>query len=121
MNDVPKVLVVDDGERSPDCALSVELAELGFASVTTSFEAAEDVLAVLPVPSAILLQLPSTPDNIARHQAFRDLAARLKAKPSLAGVPVVVVEPRQGLSAVSAYQRTSEPFGTHALAKPDRV
>ena len=120
MNDVPKVLVVDDGERSPERALSVELAELGFASVTTSFEAAEDVLAVLPLPSAILLQLPSTPDP-ARHQAFRDLAERLKAKRGLAGIPVVIVEPRQGMQALSAFKRMNEPFGAHALTKPDRA
>ena len=117
MNDVPKVLVVDDGERSFDCALSIELAELGYASVTTSLEAAEDVLEVLPVPSAVLLQLPNSPD-VARHQNFRDLAERLKAKDALAGVPVVMVEPRQGLQAhATAYQRL-EQFGTHALAKP---
>ena len=120
MNDVPKVLVVDDGERSPDRALSAELAELGFASVTTSFEAAEDVLAVLPVPSAILLQLPTTTDTT-RQQSFRDLAQKLKAKPALAGIPVVVVEPRQGIEAFAASQRMNEPFGAHALAKPDRV
>jgi CheY-like chemotaxis protein len=120
MNDVPKVLVVDDGERSPDRALSVELAELGFASVTTSFEAAEDVLAVLPTPSAVLLQLPGTPDT-ARRQSFRDLADRLKAKPALAGIPVVVVEARQGLSALPAYERLNESFGAHALAKPRQV
>jgi predicted Zn-dependent protease len=119
MNDVPKVLVVDDGERSPDRALSVELAELGFASVTTSFEAAEDVLAVLPAPSAILLQLPSTPDPV-RRQSFRSLAERLKAKPGLAGIPVVVVEPRQGMQALAA-RGMSEPFGGHALAKPSRA
>ena len=118
MNDVPKVLVVDDGERSPDRALSVELAELGFASVTASFEAAEDVLAVLPTPSAILLQLPSTPDG-PRHQAFRDLANRLKAKQGLAGIPVVVVEPRRGVRGLSptSFRQSS---GTEALAKSDR-
>ena len=44
MNDFPKVLVVDDGERTPDDALSAELAGLGYASVTASLEAAEDVL-----------------------------------------------------------------------------
>ena len=117
MNDVPKVLVIDDGERSPDRALSAELAELGFASVTTSFEAAEDVLAVLPVPSAILLQLPSTKDD-ARHQGFRELAAKLKAKTDLSGIPVVVVEPRQGMQALSSFPMRA-PFGAHALAKPD--
>jgi hypothetical protein len=117
MNDVPKVLVVDDGERSPDRALSAELAELGFASVTTSFEAAEDVLAVLPTPSAILLQLPST----ASHQNFRDLAERLKAKRSLLGIPVIVVEPRQGVQALTRHHAMGEAFGAHALAKPDRA
>ena len=116
MNDFPKVLVVDDGERSPDRALSVELAELGFASVTTSFEAAEDVIALLPVPSAILLQLPGT-KTAARHQSFRDLAERLKANQTLAGVPVIVVEPRKGLSSVPG----AKPFGLHVLAKPDQV
>ena len=105
------------GERSSDRALSVELAELGFASVTTSFEAAEDVLAVLPTPSAILLQLPHTRGGT-RHQGFRDLAERLRAKKGLAGIPVVVVEPRQGVQALSAYSM-NEPFGAHALAKPD--
>jgi hypothetical protein len=120
MNDVPKVLVVDDGERTPERALSVELAELGFASVTTSFEAAEDVLAVLPVPSAILLQLPATSD-LSRHQAFRDLAERLKAKTGLTGVPVVIVEPRQAVQALSTFKRLDGSFGAHALAKPGRA
>ena len=120
MNDVPKVLVVDDGERSPDRALSAELAELGFASVTTSFEAAEDVLAVLPAPSAVLLQLPSVPDS-GRHQGFRDLADRLKAKLGLRGVPVLMVEPRQGMQALIDHHGIGETFGAHALAKPGQA
>ena len=119
MNEVPKVLVVDDGARNSERALSVELAELGFASVTTSVEAAEDVLAVLPAPSAILLQLPSTRDS-AHRQSFRDLAEKLKAKRGLAGIPVVMVEPRQGLQALSA-NWLDERFGAHALAKPHRA
>jgi hypothetical protein len=115
MNDVPKVLVVDDGERSVDRALSVELAELGYASVTTSFEAAEDVLEVLPLPSAILLQLPNKADA-GRQRDFRDLAERLKGKEALRGVPVVLVEPRQGLRGHS----TGLPrfLGTGALVRP---
>jgi hypothetical protein len=118
MNDVPKVLVVDDGERSTDSALSAELAELGFASVTTSFEAAEDVLAVLPTPSAVLLHLPRTPDAV-RHQGFRDLAERLKAKKSLTGIPVVVVDPRQSLKETFGSQDVLQgAFGLQALAKP---
>ena len=120
MNDAPKVLVVDDGERSPDRALSVELAELGFASVTTSFEAAEDVLAVLPTPSAILLQLPSRPDP-ARQQSFRTLADRLRAKPGLTGIPVVVVEPRQGIPALAASRAATAPFGAAPLTKQARA
>jgi hypothetical protein len=116
MNGFPKVLVVDDGERAPDDALSAELAGLGYASVTASFEAAEDVLAVIPTPAAILLQLPRTPDA-ARHDAFRDLADRLKARTALAGIPVLLVEPRiYG----GAYSGTEQPFGAQAVSKPDR-
>jgi len=114
MNDFPKVLVVDDGERAPDDALSAELAGLGYASVTASLEAAEDVLAVIPRPSAILLQLPRTADA-ARHKSFHDLADRLKARS--AGIPVLVVEPRiYG----GAYSGTEQPFGTQPVAEPDR-
>jgi hypothetical protein len=119
MNDVPKVLVVDDGERSPDSALSAELAEFGFASVTTSFEAAEDVLAVLPTPSAILLHLPRKPDG-ERQQSFRNLAERLTAKKSLTGIPVVMVDPLQGIKGAFGLQEALEgSFGLPALAKPD--
>jgi hypothetical protein len=121
MNAVPKVLVVDNGERSVEGALSVELAELGYASVTTSVEAAEDVLAVLPTPSAVLLQLPLTSDP-ARHQEFRDLAERLKANPELAGIPVVTVEPKRAGQILSgAFHRIEDQFGAHALAKPARA
>jgi hypothetical protein len=114
MNDFPKVLVVDDGERAPDDALSAELAGLGYASVTASLEAAEDVLAVIPRPSAILLQLPRKADET-RQKSFQDLAERLKA--GNPGVPVLLVEPRvYG----GAYSAAEQPIGTQAVAKPDR-
>ena len=63
MNEFPKVLVVDNGERPLDRALSAELAELGFASVTVSREAADDVLALIRSPSAIppIVRAASTP------------------------------------------------------------
>jgi hypothetical protein len=116
MNDFPKVLVVDDGERTPDDALSAELAGLGYASVTASLEAAEDVLAVIPFPAAILLQLPRRADS-ARHAAFTELAGRLKARTALRGIPVLTVEPRvQG----GGYGAAEQAFGVQAVAKPDR-
>lgn len=55
MNSLQKVLVVDNGHREHADPLSVELAELGLSSVTTSFEAAGDVLDVIERPSAIFL------------------------------------------------------------------
>jgi hypothetical protein len=60
MNDFPKVLVVDDGERNVDRALSAELAELGFASVTASLEAADDVLELIRPPRRSSCRFPKT-------------------------------------------------------------
>ena len=68
MNGLQKILVVDNGERDPDGALSAELAGLGYSSVTAGVEAAEEVLAILPSPAAVVLQcrkrprIPSAPD-----------------------------------------------------------
>lgn len=91
MNDLQKVLVVDDGDRSPDRALSSDLAELGFSSVTTSLDATDDVLQVIARPSAIFLQMPS-PARAERHAAFVALADRLAAKPGTAEIPVFMVD-----------------------------
>jgi hypothetical protein len=52
MSEFQKVLVVDDGARNGEHALSAELAELGFASVTTSLEAAAPVTIRDPAPAA---------------------------------------------------------------------
>ena len=118
MNDVPKVLVVDDGERSPDRALSVELAELGFASVTTSLEATDDVLEVLSPPAAILLQLPKKTG--ADYKRFMDLADRLKARKSISGIPIILVE-RPPLPHAGGYASVLQSeLGAHALSKPER-
>jgi hypothetical protein len=116
MNAFRKVLVVDDGERRSNRALSAELAELGFASVTTSLEATEDVLAVIPPPSAILLQLPNgrrSPD----YDSFMALAKRLRANDS--GIPVILVDasaPSQPGGYASVLQ---DRFGARAVAKPE--
>ncbi len=115
MNDFQKVLVVDNGERRSDRALSAELAELGFASVTTSLEATEDVLAVIPRPAAILLQLPSRQPD-ANYDSFMELARRLRA--SDAGIPVILLDgaasPSGGYASV-----LQERFGVRAVAKPE--
>jgi hypothetical protein len=118
MIDVPKVLVVDDGERTADRAPSARLAALGLSSVTTSFEAAEDLLEVLPTPAAILLQLPGHADG-ERRRAILDLAERLKAKEAVDGVPVLVVEPTVQ-SQARAYSVLQHQFGARVFAGPGR-
>ena len=94
MNDFPKVVVVDNGERNLDHALSAELAELGYASVTASLDAADDVLALIPSPAAVFLQLPAGAGAPQRHR-FVDLAARLRAREAMAGIPVIMVDPAE--------------------------
>jgi hypothetical protein len=58
MHEFQKVVVVDNGDRPQDFALSAELAEMGFASVTTPVETADDVLAIVRSPAAIVLHMP---------------------------------------------------------------
>ena len=89
MNDLQKVLVVDNGERDGVDPLAAELAELGFSSVTTSFEAADDVLEVIPQPSAIFLKVPQKPGDKSSDEILA-LAARLRLTQGSAGAPVFV-------------------------------
>jgi hypothetical protein len=89
MNGFQKVLVVDNGERALDSALSAELAGMGLASVTTSFEAADDVLALIPSPSAVVLQMPRNA-SWSDRQRFLALAERLKTTLKSSGIPVIV-------------------------------
>ena len=116
MDAFQKVLVVDDGERRSDRALSAELAELGYASVTASLEATEDVLAIIPKPSAILLQLPNgkrSPD----YESFMALAKRLRANDY--GIPVILVDPSAPSQPGGYASVLQDRFGARALAKPD--
>lgn len=89
MNDLHKVLVVDNGERDGVDPLAAELAELGFSSVTTSFEAADDVLQVIPPPSAIFLKMPHRPGDRSSEDILA-LADRLRIAQGSAGAPVFV-------------------------------
>jgi hypothetical protein len=89
MNGMQKVLVVDNGERAPDSALSAELAGMGYASVTAPFEAADDVLALIPSPAAVVLQMPLQADWSERRR-FLELASRLRKTLASSRTPVIV-------------------------------
>ena len=118
MSEFQKVLVVDDGNRPSDHALSADLAELGFASVTTSVDATDDVLELISAPAAILLQLPKAAKG-AIYERFMDLAARLKAKQGAAGIPVIVLDTPSGLHAGGYASVLESELGAHALSKPE--
>jgi len=116
MVELHRIIVVDDGDRSADTALSAELAEMGFASVTTSLEAADEVLALLPSPAAILLQLPRVSDSKTR-EAFAAFAARVRATGT--GVPVIMIDPvRDGPNCGYAAMLQAQ-VGSAAFAKPN--
>jgi hypothetical protein len=89
MNGMQKVLVVDSGERAPDSALSAELAGMGYASVTAPFEAADDVLALIPSPAAVVVQMPYQADWSERRR-FLELASRLRKTLSVNSTPVII-------------------------------
>ena len=108
MTELQKVLVVDSGERAPDSALSSELAELGYASVTAPLEAADEVLAMIPSPAAIVLQM-SRKTDWAERRRFHALATRLRAT----GVPVIVTG---GVGAATSLQ---SHLNTLAVAAPN--
>jgi hypothetical protein len=113
MNAMPKVLVVDSGERAPDGALSLELAGMGFASVTTPFEAADDVLALIPSPAAVVLQMPRQA-GWAERRRFMELASRLRKNLAETGTPVIITGGVSGAATMLQNQ-----LSMHAVAAPD--
>ena len=113
MGALQQVLVVDDGVRDVDHSLSGALAGLGYASVTASMEAADDVLAVIARPAAVLLQAPARPDR-----AYARLAARLRARLRDRGIPVILIgeSPERGAGGpVDLATR----LGAFVAARPD--
>ena len=116
MSGFQKVLVVDDGARNAEHALSIELAGLGFASVTTSLEATDEVLELLPPPAAILLQLPKR-SRAADYKRFMDLHQRLKAKNS--GIPIILVDEPFDMPGGSYAAVLQSELGAKALNKPE--
>jgi hypothetical protein len=116
MTEFQKVLVVDDGARNAEHAISAELAGLGFASVTTSLEATDEVLELIPPPAAILLQLPKR-SRTADYKDFMDLADRLKAKNS--AIPVILIDQAFGIPSGSYAAVLQSELGSKALNKPE--
>ncbi len=114
MDGFQKVVVVDNGDRPQDFALSVELAEMGFASVTTPVETADDVLAIVRSPAAIVLQMPHRA-SWAERQRFMALADRLRESQRGSGVPVIVLGGPNG--ATSAVLQNE--LGARILSKPE--
>lgn len=117
MNSLRKILVVDNGERGTVDSLSAELAELGVSSVTTSFEAAEDVLRIIDRPAAIFVKMPHARQKAA-YQDFLTFADDLKRREHISGVPVIVWDRTTAQTGgISALLRNE--VGPQALAGPD--
>jgi hypothetical protein len=108
-----QVLVVDDGVRAVDRSLSGELAGLGYASVTASLEAADDVLAVIAPPAAVLVQASTRRDPTYARQAAR-LRARMREK----GIPVILIG-ENGSHQAGAPVDLGTRLGAYVAAKPD--
>jgi ethanolamine utilization protein EutA (predicted chaperonin) len=113
MGALQQVLVVDDGHRAIDHSLAAELAELGYASVTASLEAAHDVLAVIARPAAILLQTSSR-----RDPAYAQLSERLREQMRQAGIPVIVVDEVMARRSGTFIDLQSQ-IGPYVLNQPD--
>jgi hypothetical protein len=113
MSALQKVLVVDNGERASDIALSAELAGMGYASVTAPFEAADDVLALMPSPVAVVLQMPRSADWSERRR-FLELASRLRKSMASNSIPVIITG---GISGAAAMLQSE--LGARAVAAPE--
>jgi hypothetical protein len=116
MTELLKVLVVDNGERALDSALSAELAEMGFASVTAPFEAADEVLALMPSPAAVVLHIPRRASWLERRQ-FLDLAERLRVSLSPSKTPVILVNGSDGAGAQASLLQSE--LGTRILSNAE--
>ena len=116
MNDLTKVLVVDDGSRETVDPLAAELLELGLSSVTTSLDAADDVLMVIEKPSAIFLKMPEGRHS-AEYGRFLALAERLRARNDVRGVPVIVWDRSSAFMAGGISAILRQQYGAEILTR----
>lgn len=118
MSPLQRILIVDNGDRETDAALSADLAELGYASVTASLDAADEVLALIPTPTAIVLQMPRAAGPLERAR-FKQLAERLRARRDDGRAPVLLLEP-ETITAPGGFVRLLEAqVGAGVLARPE--
>lgn len=115
MTDLQRIIVVDHGDRDPEFGVSRELAELGYSSVTTPLEAAEEVLALTSAPDAFVLEIPRRGDAAIRAR-FNDLARMLKR--SHAAVPVIVIDKARDSGNGGCAAVLQSAFGIAATAGP---
>lgn len=118
MNSLQKILVVDDGERERVDPLAVELAELGVSSVTTSFEATQDVLNVIERPAAIFLKLPRSCSR-EDESKFIALGEQLRANEQTAGIPVILWDGIATLKQGGISEILRRSVGVEALSLPE--
>ena len=114
MSALQKILIVDDGIRRGGRTLSAELAELGYASVTTSLEATDEVLAILGDLTAIVIDMPLADPS--RHAEFVALAERLRGSRHGATAPVIEIDSSRGGAPIDVHGRV----GTRTLNAPIR-
>lgn len=117
MNDLRKVLVLDDGQRGVVDPLASELSELGLSSVTTSFEAADDVLQVIDRPSAIFLKMPA--DTGSDHATFVALADTLRRADRTSGIPVILWDRRTAALSGGITAILRSEVGPQAVSGPE--
>lgn len=118
MNSLQKILVVDNGDRESVDPLSVELAELGVSSVTTAFEATDDVLDVIDRPAAIFVKMPRASDSRA-YRDVMDFADKLRLRESTLGVPVIVWDGQAGAAQGGISEILRRNVGADALSRPE--
>jgi|LFEF01.1.fsa_nt_gb hypothetical protein len=112
-----KVLVVDDGAREADRALSAQLAEYGLSSITASLDATEDLLDVIPLPSAIMLHVPCASAGPEARREFLARAQSIRLKAS--GVPVILVDDAIVATSGACARLLAAQFPGTVLSKPD--
>ncbi len=116
MSGLKKVLVVDSGERAPDSALSLELAGMGYASVTAPLEATDDVLALMPSPAAVVVQMPRK-GSWAERNRFVQLARRLKSTLPADQVPVILMG---GIDGAAVNLVLQNKIGAQVASQPEK-